>query len=152
MMIVNINYKASTSREEVKNLDFGCNKPQHFIHKGQGFKMLIFRTGKCRVMGCKKPITETLPYGIKIECIQSVTLSFEIGLKIDLLKLATTMGKDCIYEPEIFPALRYRKYNPLCVNIFATGKIVILGFKTLDYLEFEQTILTDITLLLLDEF
>ena len=151
-MIVNINYKAFTSNKEIKKFDYGCEKPQHYIFKGQGFKILIFRTGKCRIMGCKKPIIEALPYGIKIECIQSVTLSLDIGLKIDLLKLATTMGKDCIYEPEIFPALRYRKYNPLCVNIFATGKIVILGFKTFDYLEFEQTIMTDITLLLLDEF
>ena len=150
-MIVNINYKAFTTKSAVQDLDFLQNKPQHFIYKGNGFKILIFRSGKCRIMGCKKPITEALPYDIKIERLQSVTLSCDLGYKVNLLKLAAIMGDDCFYEPEIFPAIRYRKYNPLCVNIFATGKVVILGVKTLEYQQVEQSIIADITILLLDE-
>ena len=49
-----------------------------------------------------------------------------------------------VYEPELFPALRYKKYNPLCVNIFASGKIVILGIRSLDYQATVAEIIDDI--------
>ena len=46
----------------------------------------------------------------------------------------------CTYEPELFPALRLTEFNPLCVNVFHMGKIVILGIKTLDYEHVVDTI------------
>ena len=150
-MIVNINYKASTDKSNVKHLEFRQNKPQHFLYIGVGFKIIIFKTGKCRIMGCRKPITETLPFNIIIERLQSVTLSCDLGFPINLMKLSVTMAEECVYEPEIFPTLRYTKYNPLCVNVFSTGKIVILGVKTLDCSELENSIITDIMLLMLDD-
>ena len=44
-----------------------------------------------------------------------------------------SMRIKCCYEPELFPAMRLIEYNPLCVNLFPSGKIVILGIKTMDY-------------------
>ena len=44
-----------------------------------------------------------------------------------------SMRIKCCYEPELFPALRVTKYDPLCVNVFPSGKIVILGIKTMNY-------------------
>ena len=49
-----------------------------------------------------------------------------------------------MFEPELFPALRYIKYNPLCVNIFSSGKVVILGLKTLDFKSITSAIIDDI--------
>jgi TATA-box binding protein (TBP) (component of TFIID and TFIIIB) len=53
-----------------------------------------------------------------------------------------------MFEPELFSALRYLKYNPLCVNIFSSGKIVMLGLKTLDYKHLVDDILIDISKLM----
>ena len=52
-------------------------------------------------------------------------------MTINLQKLAEKT--DCIYEPEIFQGLRLIKFNPLCVNIFHSGKLVITGLKTLNF-------------------
>jgi len=52
-------------------------------------------------------------------------------MTINLQKLAEKTN--CIYEPEIFPGLRLIVFNPLCVNIFHSGKLVITGLKTLDF-------------------
>ena len=49
-----------------------------------------------------------------------------------------------MFEPELFPALRYNKYNPLCVNIFSSGKIVILGLKNLNFKSMVNAIVEDI--------
>ena len=40
-----------------------------------------------------------------------------------------------IYEPELFPALRLTTFDPLCVNVFMSGKCVILGLKHLNYVK-----------------
>lgn len=37
-----------------------------------------------------------------------------------------------LYEPEIFPAIAVYKFAPLHVNIFSTGKVIILGFNALN--------------------
>ena len=36
------------------------------------------------------------------------------------------------YEPELFPAVLIRKYKPLSVNVFSTGKIMICGVRDMD--------------------
>lgn len=97
--------------------------------------MLVFTSGKCRIMGCKIPITSTnnmFPIPFHISCIQSVTACLNLGYTLNLIKLSQQIGpQGCMFEPEIFPALRVtKKFNPLCVNIFASGKVVILGLKT----------------------
>mgnify|MGYP006313567235 FL=1 len=96
-------------------------------------------------MGCKKPIRmQDLQYNIKNIQIQSITVTANVGQKIHLLKLECQLQHQCMYEPELFPALRFLKYNPLCVNIFSSGKVVILGLPSLQYHQKVEAIINDI--------
>jgi len=95
--------------------------------------IIIFKTRQCRIMGCKKPLTSlsNLPYNIQLERIQSVTVTYNYGRNINLRNLSLMVVARTIFEPELFPALRLTQFNPLCVNVFASGKVVITGLKTL---------------------
>ena len=133
MKLVNINYKGRIRnyKEIVNNLNF-TRRPCQFVHRGNGFTLIIFKTGTCRLMGCK---TSTPPlhldYPVILEKIQSITVTCELTTSVNLIRLA---GKvDCIFEPELFPGLRVMQFKPLCVNVFASGKITLLDLKTLDY-------------------
>jgi transcription initiation factor TFIID TATA-box-binding protein len=61
--------------------------------------------------------------------VQNIVATANLGSKIDLNKMATTLTK-FILEPEQFPGAIYRSpHGPTCL-IFASGKIVIAGAKT----------------------
>ena len=132
MKLVNIIYKGQVV-EDVRHLPFRAHSPRMYVVKHNDFKIIIFPNRKCRLMGCKKPITtlDNLPYQITINKIQTITVTFDMNKSIDLYDLAN--NTNCRYEPELFPALRLLDYNPLCVNVFASGKVVILGIKHLNY-------------------
>jgi Transcription factor TFIID (or TATA-binding protein, TBP) len=137
-MIRNINYKGRVSYDELAKFNFTKVKPpyQVVIPIDNGGKMLLFPSGKCRLMGLNKPFNEDMQLPLKIHNveIQSVTVTCHVGHQINLLKLARQMPhNERIYEPELFPALRMTKFNPICVNVFSTGKVVILGLKSLSY-------------------
>ena len=154
-MISNINYRGFIV-DTVDHLPFRQNPPYMYTHNcvdsnSHGkCKLLIFPSGKCRIMGCKKPLlllhgeidsssSNTLdvsPFRVKNVCIMSATVTFTMDRPLNLMKL----GQFCyenrhkyMYEPEIFPALRLAQFNPLCVNVFASGKCVILGIRQLCY-------------------
>jgi TATA-box binding protein (TBP) (component of TFIID and TFIIIB) len=145
-MIANINYKGSAPVSRISHLDFGYRKPQQFVQKCEKYTIIIFRTGNCRVMGCKTALssTEEFPFGITIERIQSITVTENLGLTVNLYKMARSMQRECMFEPELFTALRFEKYNPLCVNIFSTGKVVIMGVKELEFKDQVEKIMMDI--------
>jgi len=140
MKIVNINYKG---RVLIKpSIPISMCPPRQLIYHGpENMKLLVFSSGKCRLMGAKKPITSTKGFTIPfiITEIASTTVSMNIGQEINLHVLTEKLNKDrrqCTYEPEIFPALRLLDFNPKCVNVFASGKVMILGLKTLKYEKF----------------
>ena len=129
-MLTNINYKGYT-KESLVGFKF-TRKPCQCVLKYPEYTIVLFWNGNCRVMGCKKPIdTATLPLNIVIERVQSVSVTIDLKQSINLYSLSEIIP--CYYEPEIFPALRLTNFNPLCVNVFHTGKVVITGLKTLDY-------------------
>ena len=135
MTLVNINYKARIL-DDVDKLSYNAWKPRQCIIKCTNFTLVIFPTGNCRLMGCKAPITSeylTDPFNIKIERIQSITVVGKINESVNLYKLSMKLQNRCMFEPELFPALRMLDYNPYCVNVFSTGKIMIIGIKNLDY-------------------
>ena len=70
---------------------------------------------------------DDLPLKIRIERILSRTLVINYGQPINLYKF-----KNEWFEPEIFPALTIKKFKPLNVNVFASGKIVVTGVKSVD--------------------
>jgi Transcription factor TFIID (or TATA-binding protein, TBP) len=148
-MIRNINYKGCVSHDELAKFNFTKVKPpyQIVIPIDNGGKMLLFPSGKCRLMGLNQPFSEDIQLPLKIHNveIQSVTVTCHIGNQINLLKLARQMPhKERIYEPELFPALRMTKFNPICVNVFSTGKVVILGLKSLSYQNLLDLIVQDL--------
>jgi len=140
-MLANINYKGIVQVQ--KDFEFTYGRPRQCVKKFGNYTIVIFQTGRCRVMGCKKPLDETtLPFTIKHLTIQSVTVTSDLKRVIDLYKLAAKMKS--MYEPELFPALRCLDYCPLCVNVFSSGKVVILGLKNLEYENFVNGILSNI--------
>ena len=147
-MLANINYRGRVT-ECISGLPFNQWKPRQYVHKCPDFTCILFPSGKCRIMGCRKPITtdSKLPFGIIIDRIQSITVTSQLDHSINLNKLAMAT-ECCTYEPELFPALRLTSYRPLCVNVFSSGKIVILGIRTLDYEATINQIKNHITVLL----
>ena len=142
-MITNINYVAH-SLESVEHLPFRTTPPYMYVHKSQKYTMIIFKCGKCRLMGCKQPIRTKIvddagPIKISISRIQSVSVTFDVGAALSLSQLGNFCHRESIrylFEPELFPALRLTKFNPLCVNVFASGKCIILGLKHLCFQKF----------------
>jgi len=132
-MIVNINY-SGVINESINHLKFNSWKPKQYVHKYIDYTIVIFQTKKCRIMGCKKPLVyDSLPYKIDNIKLQSLTITSNVGQTVNLYKISMKLGMQVSYEPELFPALRLLKFNPLCVNLFSSGKIVILGIKSLKY-------------------
>ena len=146
-MIANINYRGKML-ESTDRFKFSPVKPCQYVHKCDNYTIVMFRTGSIRIMGCKKELDySTLPFKMKIYGIQSMTICARLGFTVNLYKLSIRLGQGAMFEPELFPGLRYNKYNPLCVNIFSSGKVVILGIKTMNYKVIVQKILDDITLI-----
>lgn len=65
--------------------------------------------------------------------IQNVVARFELGRKLSLKDLARTMPK-AMYEPEQFPGLIFRIKGSLVALIFASGKGILTGGKSINEL------------------
>ena len=102
------------------------------IHGGTA-KFMVFKSGKCRIMGLTNDIIpDKLPFKIRDCKIQGVTLVFSLGRSLNLIKLCHNLAKKSyIFEPELFPAVRLLNFLPMCVNVFSSGKVMILGAKQL---------------------
>lgn len=127
---------------EIRKIDFAYKSvpPKQKVFKTPLGTMLVFPSGKFRLMGVKEALTLTsaitnqLPYHVESLQLQSATYVDYFGQEISLQNLAHQLtSQRAYYEPEIFPALRLLDYRPICVNVFASGKLVITGFKELDY-------------------
>ena len=63
-MLANINYRGIVS--SVKGMQFPAGKPKQIVDKSGKHTIVIFQSGKCRIMGCKKPIDKRdLQYKIR---------------------------------------------------------------------------------------
>lgn len=67
-------------------------------------------------------------------CKVSETVVFQLDslhLPINLYKFSHEYKKDnrILFEPELFPSLSLHYWKPLHVNVFSTGKVIILGFN-----------------------
>ena len=61
--------------------------------------------------------------------LQSYTATCHLGFKVLLKNMAAASSNTFLYEPELFPALRIRDFNPASVNVFTTGKVIICGLR-----------------------
>ena len=115
-------------------------RPTQLIIKYDKLTIILFTKGAVRVMGnvdedyaylmmaltCEKFTSEIPDLELQTMTVL-VTLSAE---QINLYKLHKLIPST--YEFELFPGLRIIKYNPLCVNVFSTGKMLICGLKTFE--------------------
>lgn len=69
--------------------------------------------------------------------VQNTVATSDVGGPVDLLKAARSLP-NVDYEPEQFPALTWRNERRPTVLVFATGRVVCSGCRTL--LEITQTI------------
>ncbi|MCW4033714.1 MAG: TATA-box-binding protein [Candidatus Bathyarchaeota archaeon] len=111
---------------------------------------LIFSTGKMVCTGAKSEhqakkaflivVKDLKKNGIMITrnpelIIQNIVASGGLGGSIDLEKCSLVIKKT-MYEPEQFPGLIYRMYEPkVVILLFATGKIVCTGAKEIKDVE-----------------
>jgi TATA-box binding protein (TBP) (component of TFIID and TFIIIB) len=155
-MLANINYRGIVSHG-LEHLKFRMSSPQMAIVKcdladdvGQ-VTIVTFKSGRCRLMGCRKRLN-VHSVEISINDDDGDAANNRKALKIEILSIMSatatsflenmvtlkSLGDFCfrngitfIYEPEIFPALRLTSFNPLCVNVFGSGRCVILGIRNL---------------------
>ena len=75
--------------------------------------------------------------------MQSATACINVGCNLHLGKLGNFCHYNSIsylFEPELFPALRLTSFDPLCINIFASGKCMILGLRHLCFQKYVKQI------------
>jgi transcription initiation factor TFIID TATA-box-binding protein len=106
---------------------------------------LIFSSGKMVVTGARDELqardaarkyTRLLqkigfPAHFSEFTIQNIVGSCDVQFPIRLEELVSKHHQYATYEPEIFPGLVYRVYNPRVeLLIFVSGKVVLTGAKT----------------------
>lgn len=147
MELVNTVYRGNMKRKidleklHVDNIhiaDFHRSRPRQLKLKFGNIIVLLFETGRFRVMGkCDEveallilfsifdnPTDEKyIPQSLQL---QTMTFTGNLG-KINLNQLTKLIP--CTYEYELFAGVRATKYNPMCVNIFASGAVVMTGCK-----------------------
>src|SRR5271167_1149849 len=122
--------------EPVRSTTLQTTQPvQLVIRFVNGGTMLVFTSGKFRVMGriddldahfnayCITLLYDDIP-DIKL---QTMTACFTYPHRINLPLLADNIESQ--YSAERFPAVHVRKYKPINVNVFASGKVGIMGLR-----------------------
>ena len=115
-------------------------QPEQYIIKfDNASTMLIFKSGKFRVMG-KGDQSAAILNILGVVClftdaIPSISLQTMTGVygynrKINLSKLVE--AADGFLDLENFPAVQIRKFKPIHVNVFSSGCVTICGLKDID--------------------
>jgi TATA-box binding protein (TBP) (component of TFIID and TFIIIB) len=101
--------------------------------------MLVFKTGKFRIMGSGDDLDAHFNIFTVVSlhqdnypdiCLQTLTAAFAYPYHINLNKLSQVVESH--YNPELFPAVQIRRYKPIHVNVFESGKVTITGLKDYD--------------------
>ncbi|MBI2578711.1 MAG: TATA-box-binding protein [Candidatus Aenigmarchaeota archaeon] len=109
---------------------------------------LVFRSGKIICVGARstsdakralqKTVRNIKKIGIRVNenaikvKIENIVVSVNLGKELNLDQLAFRL-EDSEYEPEQFPGLVYRIYDPkVAFLLFSSGRVVCAGAKSLD--------------------
>lgn len=113
-------------------------KPYQLVVKEPRGTLVFFGSGKFRVMGCIDELEAAFllySYTPLIRddefpslTLQSYTSTSNLGFRVNLEKMRAATDT-VIYEPELFPTLRVREFNPASVNVFTTGKVIVCGLR-----------------------
>ena len=126
------------------NLDlYACGYVKDNVMVG---RVIVFRNGKLISAGTKSPeqskkeLKKALKILKKYKLAKSVKITpqvrnivsrFDLKRKLPIETLARTLPKS-MYEPEQFPGLIYRIQDSCVALLFASGKGVIVGAKTIE--------------------
>ena len=123
---------------EIKSVKHQQKQPEQLVIKfNDGSTMLMFKTGKFRIMGkvdelsahCNVLLVTSLLHAYPEVQLQTMTVVYAYPYRILLDKLSLLIK--CHYDLENFPAVQITKYKPIHVNVFASGKVIICGIKDL---------------------
>lgn len=123
-----------------------CTKPAQLVIKDEKGTLLFFSNGKLRIMGCIDELEATFlaykytmmiddDYNFQPVYSQSMTVKVVMqnnNNKINLQTFVDVCSSSLIpfqYETELFPAVLIRKYKPISVNVFSSGKIIMCGVR-----------------------
>jgi TATA-box binding protein (TBP) (component of TFIID and TFIIIB) len=116
-------------------------QPEQYIIKFDNKStMLIFKSGKFRVMGNGSPeavignilcVATQLTNVIPNVSMQTMTGVYKYDKRIHLHKLMDVV--DGFLDLENFPAVQIKKFKPIHVNVFSSGCVTICGLKTAEF-------------------
>ena len=122
-------------------ITYSENKPHQVVIKLPNCTFLLFSTGAFRFMG--KGNFNTVQYYLTnilehlstyiiapLSC-STQTISFQLNTTQINLHQFVKRVPHCLFEVELFPAVTIDVWYPLHVNVFATGKVVVLGKNAL---------------------
>src|SRR5277367_1117643 len=156
--VVNANFRGKLKNPinlktiNLENCKYYTNPHQLVIKEDKG-TLILFGSGKFRVMGCVDELDAAFLAYKYIEQIasddfpnmfvQSYMSVAKLGCSVDLIKLSQC--KDTLYNPELFAAVQLTKYKPASVNVFSTGSVVVCGLREPNYM---HVIVNDILILI----
>ena len=153
--VINANFRSSHDKPiDLKNVHLLLPnisklhiKPSQLVIKDEKGTIVFFSNGKMRIMGCIDELDATfLAYKYTMmlddDCnfqpvySQSISIRVVYNVRINLNKFAresTTLPLQ--YEPELFPAVLLKKYKPISVNVFSSGKIIMCGVRDIQQVD-----------------
>lgn len=153
--VINANFRSSHDKPiDLKNVHLLLPnisklhiKPSQLVIKDEKGTIVFFSNGKMRIMGCIDELDATfLAYKYTMmlddDCnfqpvySQSMSIRVVYNVRINLNKFAresTTLPLQ--YEPELFPAVLLKKYKPISVNVFSSGKIIMCGVRDIQQVD-----------------
>ena len=99
--------------------------------------LILFPTGRFRIMGGQFQTVETAlrwfnqlgKWTLTVNpglCLQTCTTNFKVDA--ECVNLVLQRYPDAIfYEPELFTAIKIKRWSDVHVNLFFTGNVVVLG-------------------------
>ena len=144
--IVNSNFRGSFKRsyclEDVATCVVNsrlCTHPRQLIIKDEECTILLFPSGKFRVMGCCDEMEAALllykyaayfTYELPETSLQSMSFKIDFKTPVNLYKLSNLVRSRL--ELELFSGLMIDHYLPVSVNVFANGKMMVMGVRDKD--------------------
>jgi TATA-box binding protein (TBP) (component of TFIID and TFIIIB) len=133
------------------------HRPQMLRIRYQGpegtYSLILFSSGKARYMGKDEDalnhllqIESDLIPAYRLTPLTETTRTVRMHLDIPSTYLPLNVcefPKGCMWEPELFPAIQFQQWSPVCVNLFHSGIAMILGSTTDSQLFVIRDALTD---------
>jgi TATA-box binding protein (TBP) (component of TFIID and TFIIIB) len=157
MQVVNVVYRTRLNirnldlkhlSDVIPNSVLRVGRPTQLCVEIDKVKVLLFCGGGIRVMGKGMMTTdcicnEVLAYGNLLSVLEhfteevptleiqtmTITTQIENWKKCNFAKYIQQCGLRTSHDFETFSALRITHFNPVCVNLFSSGKLVMCGIK-----------------------